>query len=99
MKDNFLIKFWRGDIKFWISYWIFGIILHYFIVMLDLAISIYLKTPLGIVIVPYVIFWCVGTFKSVKKFKIKPFWGSLIELSVILTIGVVFIIYVFVFNL
>ena len=99
MKNNFLARFWRGDIKLWISYWIFGIILHYFIVMLDLVIAINLKTPVGVVIVPYVIFWCIGTFRSVKNYKVKPFWGSIIELSVILTIGIIFTIYIFVFGL
>jgi hypothetical protein len=99
MKNNFLARFWRGEIKLWISYWIFGIILHYFIVMLDLVIAINLKTPVGILILPYAIFWLIGTCKAVENYISKSLWVKLIQLAVILTTVVIFIIYVLVFNL
>ena len=99
MKNNFLARFWRGDIKLWISYWLCGVVFQYIIFMSDMFISLKYNTPVGIIIFPYAIFWCVGTFRSVKNYKVKPFWGSIIELSVILTIGIIFTIYVFVFGL
>ena len=89
MKNNFLISFWRGNVKLPISYWIFGVILFPFIFVLDFSVFFLfnIMNLHGILFFPYVIFWCVGTWRAAKKHTGKPRWASLTKLSVILIGG------------
>jgi len=90
MKNNFLVKFWRGDIKLWISYWIFGTLLTYPIFFLDLFLATKFNIPVGIIMFPYAIFWCVGTWRAAQKYTGRPLWVKFTELAV--SLAVIFII-------
>ena len=99
MTNNFLVKFWRGDIKLWISYWIFGVLLQYIIFMSDMFISLKFKTPVGILIFPYAFFWCVGTWKAAQKYNGSKVWVKLAELAIILSAGLVIVALIFALGL
>ena len=86
MKNNFLARFWRGDIKLWISYWIFGNLLIYPIGALDLFLVIKFNIPQGIIAYAYAMFWCVGTWRAAKKYTGKPRWAELSKFFVMLTV-------------
>ena len=84
MKNIFLVRFWRGDIKLWISYWICGVLFQYAIGMSDFYIAIKFNTPVGIIIFPFVIFWCLGTWRAAKKYTGRPLWATLTKFTILI---------------
>ena len=86
MKNNFLARFWRGDIKLWISYWLCGVLLQYIVLATEIYVSLKFNIPQGIIAYAYAMFWCVGTWRAAKKYTGKPRWAELSKFSVMLTV-------------
>ncbi len=101
MKNNFLVKFWRGDIKLWISYWIFGVLLAYPIFFSDLFLATKFNIPVGILGFAYAMFWCIGTWRAAKKYTGKPRWADLTKFVILLNVIAFFGLFVasYVFSL
>ena len=99
MKNNFLARFWRGDIKLWISYWLCGVLLQYIVFATDMYISLKFKTPVGIIIFPYAIFWSVGTWRAAQKYTGRALWVKFTELAIVLTAFFIIIALIFALGL
>ena len=99
MKNNFLARFWRGDIKLWISYWLCGVLFQYIVFVTDMFVSLKFKTPVGIIIFPYAIFWSVGTWRAAQKYTGRPLWVKFTELAIVLTAFLIIIALIFALGL
>ena len=95
MKNNFLVKFWRGDIKLWISYWIFGVLLIHSIGM-DSFNFLWLQLKLLFVVIltiyHFFLFQCLRKFAENNNSFSPKFYRIINEIPTILLIGIILVV-------
>ncbi len=89
-KDNFFVRFWKGQLSLPMSYWGVGIgigIIYGFLVgFLTISLGMNEDAMWGFII-PFQIYTVVGIWRSSDRYKGPKFWSILAKIAVI--IGVI----------
>ena len=86
-KKNYLNKFWDGELSLPVSYWLFGLVYSFFVALLIILIAEMMGFPdssIGILILPWTIFWAVGCWRSCFNYKGLKVWPILAKISIVL---------------
>ena len=83
--------FWNGKISLPWMYWFWGVVVGKLIFWGTIFLSVKLQfEPFGftyyIILLPYYVFWMVGTWRSAHNYKGPNFWANLVQLLIILSI-------------
>ena len=84
--------FWNGKISLPWMYWFWGVVVGKLIFWGTILLSDKLQfEPFGfftyyIILLPYYVFWMVGTWRSAHNYKGPNFWANLVQLLIILSI-------------
>ena len=85
-----ITQFWNGKISLVWMYWFWGIVVGNLLSYgaLFLALKLQLEPfSLHYSLLPYYVFWTVGTWRSANNYKGPNFWANLVQL--ILTLAVI----------
>ena len=81
--------FWNGKISLSWMYWFWGVVVgnllsygtHFLTLKLQLE-----PFSLHYYVLPYYVFWMVGTWRSAHNYKGPNFWANLVQLLIILSV-------------
>ena len=85
-KKNYFEKFWNGELSLPISYWLFGFVYSFLIAIFLIIITRFSENLVGILILPWTIFWAVGCWRAADKYKGLMLWSVLSKISIVLSI-------------
>ena len=87
IKKNYFNKFWDGELSLPVSYWLFGLVYAFFIALIIILIAEMMGFPdsaIGILILPWTIFWAIGCWRSCFYYKGSKIWPVLAKISIVL---------------
>ena len=86
-KKNYFNKFWDGELSLPVSFWLFGLVYAFFVALIIIVTAELMGFPestLGILILPWTIFWAVGCWRSCFNYKGSKVWPILAKISIVL---------------
>ena len=81
--------FWNGKISLPWMYWFWGVVVGKLIFWGTIFLTFEFQLEsfgFTIILLPYYVFWTVGTWRSAHNYKGPNFWANLVQLLIIVSI-------------